>query len=120
MSEEKFRLVKEKLNKSYTTLKNEKDSKKIVLIKNNRVFPTKNEKIQKIVDTLHDYFLKDLLQEDYSKYTKSIENSDMTTVKYISKKYKMDLGRLNGYDMYICDTENEYLKYIFAKVFRLY
>lgn len=118
--EEKFLLVRKKIRNLYIEEKKEHLSKKIVLITNNTVFPSKNQVVSKMVDSFEKFFIKDILKEDFVKYKKSLKISDMTTIKEISQKHSVDLARLNGYTKYICNTEDEYIKNVIDKIFSYY
>ncbi len=120
MNEEKFLLVRKKIRNLYEDEKKEHISKQIVLITNNTVFPLKNQTVSKMVTTFEKFFIKDLLKQDFVKYTKSLKISDMTTIKEISRKYSVDLARLNGYTKYVCDTKDEYIKTTIDKIFSYY
>lgn len=120
MNEENFLLVRKKIKTLYEEEKKEHMSRQIVLITNNTVFPLKNPVVSKMVKTFENYFIKDILKDDFVKYTKSLKNCNMTDIKEISKKYSIDLARLNGYSKYVCDTEDEYIKSIIDRIFLYY
>lgn len=95
--------------------------KRIVLIHSTGdIFPKKTNKIELIVDKIENYYLKTKLKEDFTRYKSAIKNSSMTTLKNLSKKYSIDLCKLNGYDKYVCDTEDVFLDEIIEKLFNLY
>ena len=120
MDEEKFLLVRKKVRALYEKEKKEHMSKKIVLITNNTVFPDKSAAVRKMVHTFEQFFLKELLKEDFQRYISSLKSCDMTSIKDISKKYAVDLARLNGYTKYVCDTEDEYMKNTIERIFTSY
>ena len=120
MDEEKFLNLKKKVRALYEEEKREHLSKRIVLLVNNTVFPVKNPVVSKMVQTLENFFIKDMLKEDFVKYTKSLKNCDMTSLKEISRKYSVDLARLNGYSKYVCDTEDVYIRDVIEKIYLYY
>jgi len=109
MDEDRFAKAQKRLRAAYSIEKKQALSRKIVLITNNDIFPELNHKTKKLIQLVEEYFIRCILEEDYDKYLHCILKRDMTTLKHISIKYKIDLGRLNGYSGYICDTEDEYL-----------
>lgn len=118
--DQKYDNLKKRIKSVYDNEKKEHKSKQIVIIKNNTVFPLKNDKVMKIVQKIENLFLKEILAEDFVKYTKTLKNCDMTTLKNICKKHSVDLCRLNGYSKYICDTEDPVLRSLIEKTFLMY
>lgn len=120
MDEEKFLLVRQKVRAVYEKEKKEHLFKQIVIVTNNTVFPLKNLIVSKLVNAIEEFFIKGILKKDFLKYKRSLKSCDMTSLKKISKKYDIDLARLNGYSKYICDTKDEYLKSTIDKIFSYY
>lgn len=120
MEEEKFNRIRKKIRSSYETSIKHKKSRQIVLIEDKNIFPKKNNKIMEIVEKIEIYFINKILGDDYKYYIRSLKGLDMTTLKELSNKYCIDLGRLHGYSKYICDTTDPYLSTIIERTYSMY
>lgn len=111
--------LKLKLTKDAET--KEKLSRRIVLIDHHgEVFPKKTAKIQLVVKKIEQFYIKEMLKDNFKKYTLAVEHSDMTTLKALSKMIKLDLCKLNGYNKYVCDTEDQFLDETIEKLYQMY
>ncbi len=120
MEEDKFNKIRQKIRSSYEQTIKHKKSRQIVLIEDKCIFPKKCDKLSEIVSKIENHFLSNILGEDYQKYTRSLKGLDMTTLKELSNKYDVDLGRLHGYRKYICDTVDPYISSIIERAYSLY